>query len=78
MEEALRLLNSAGAPTMPLASRGPPLAPGLQQEISDALVELRAESLLGYLQVGRGQGGGRGRGCLLGLTVHGARSFSVG
>ena len=50
MEEALRLLRQAGAPAHALGRAGPPLAPALQAEIQEALLELRAEALLGYLQ----------------------------
>ena len=55
MEEALHLLRSTGAPPGALGVLGqapPPLAPKLQEEISEALLELKAEALLGYLQVG--------------------------
>ncbi|GAB4822278.1 hypothetical protein N2152v2_009324 [Parachlorella kessleri] len=54
MEEALHLLRSTGAPPGALGVLGqapPPLAPKLQEEISEALLELKAEALLGYLQV---------------------------
>lgn len=56
MEEALRLLRSVGpAPgALPLlgGAAGPPLAPKLQADISEALLEMRADLLLHYLQVG--------------------------
>ena len=54
MEEALHLLRSTGAPPGALGVLGqapPPLAPKLQEEISEALLDLKAEALLGYLQV---------------------------
>jgi hypothetical protein len=55
MEEALRLLRTASTAPGALGVLGaapPLLAPGLQAEIQQALLELRAEALLGYLQVG--------------------------
>lgn len=50
MEEALRLLRQVSTPAPMFGRAAPPLAPKLQQEISEALLELKAEALLGYLQ----------------------------